>query len=193
MKVGNKYKEGIWSQTFADEEVVMAWEVRKHNKHGQWQRRNLLLTNRRIRTFYNTKLKRVWDVAKVKALTKNTLNGDIIEFAIHVDDEFDYRFLCNDREDIFNQIKSANYKLTGQIIPVYAVDGALDYYITSREDRLEGTAKGLPPDKYRIEDGTIVELQKLSSVSYSSLEDELELVILLGLRALTFQWCLFAT
>ena len=54
-----------------------------------------MLTNKRLRNFNGDRMKRLIDVTKIKAVTKNIYKGQLVDMAIHVKDEYDYRFACN--------------------------------------------------------------------------------------------------
>ena len=81
--------------------IVFSCLVSKQNRLGMWQKRNLLLTTRKLYNVYGAEFKRGIDIAKVKALTKNIQNGNTKDFIVHVDGEYDYRFSCPEREEVF--------------------------------------------------------------------------------------------
>ena len=111
-----------------------------------------MLTNKRLRNFNGDRMKRLIDVTKIKAVTKNIYKGQLVDMAIHVKDEYDYRFACNQREEIIQHLKQLldhivkNERTGKQGLPIYAVEGGLENYMTTQTDRADGTAKGLPPD-----------------------------------------------
>ena len=39
-------------------------------------------------------------ISKMKALSKSTQSGNL-EFVVHVKDEYDYRFVCDTRDELF--------------------------------------------------------------------------------------------
>jgi len=45
----------------------------------------------------------------MKALSKNTTPGND-EFVVHVADEYDYRFICPLREELFQSIKAVYFQ-----------------------------------------------------------------------------------
>lgn len=109
----------------------------------------MLITDKRLRSFNDTKCKRIIDLSKLKGFTKNHQNGDVTDFIIHVDGEYDYRYLCNDRDHVIQTLRALHYNLKQEKLPIYSVNGALEYYMTSKKDRLEGCAKGFPHEDMR--------------------------------------------
>lgn len=60
-----------------------------------------------MRTEFQRRIK----VAKMKALSKSTQAGNN-EFVVHVKDEYDYRFVCEKREELFEQLKACYFSIT---------------------------------------------------------------------------------
>ena len=52
-------------------------------------------------------------------------------------------------------------------LPVFGVEGKLEYYTTTEQDRIEKHAKGLPPQECRLldEEETIAEVLQVETVS----------------------------
>ena len=94
--------ELMMNQKHPDEDIVFIWGVRKRNKIGNWQSRNLMLTTKRLCNLDGHKLKRDIHISKLKGLTKVIKTGNEIDFTIHVDGQYDYRFSSSDREVIFD-------------------------------------------------------------------------------------------
>jgi len=46
----------------------------------------------------------------MKALSKSTEAGNF-EFVVHVKNEYDYRFICEQRDELFEQLKSCFFNL----------------------------------------------------------------------------------
>lgn len=82
----------------------------------------------------------------MKALTKSTEAGNT-EFIVHVKDEYDYRFICEMRDELFEQLKSCYFNLMNANLPIYGVPSKLKEYATSKKDIKSGTEK-LPPATY---------------------------------------------
>ena len=94
--------------------------------------------------------KRSIELSKIKALTKNIKKGNTSDFLVHVDGEYDYRFISNQREAIFKHIRESLFSFTTGELPIYGVDGGIEKYITKAKDRIKSQAKGLPPQEYRL-------------------------------------------
>ena len=94
--------EMMMKQKHPDEEIVFIWAVKKLNKQGIWQSRNLMLTTKRLCSLEGHKLKRDIHITKLKGLTKNVKASNAVDFIIHVDGEYDYRLNSNDREVILD-------------------------------------------------------------------------------------------
>ena len=86
----------------------------------------------------------------MKALTKSTEPGNT-EFIVHVKDEYDYRFICDLRDELFEQLKSCYFNLMNANLPIYGVPTKLKEYATSKKDIKAGTER-LPPATYQMHD-----------------------------------------
>ena len=82
----------------------------------------------------------------MKALTKSSDENNK-EFIVHVKDEYDYRFVCDLREELFEQLKSCYFNLMNQNLPIYGVPGKLKEFATSKKDIKNGNEK-LPPETW---------------------------------------------
>lgn len=82
------------------------------------------------------------------ALTKST-EANNKEFIVHVRGEYDYRFICELRDEMFEQIKACFFQLMNENLPVYGVPGKLKAHCTSKQDAKAGDDK-LPPDSFRL-------------------------------------------
>lgn len=107
------------------------------------------------------------------ALSKST-EKDNNEFVVHVKGEYDYRFICEMREEMFEQIKACFFHLMNANLPVYGVPGKLKPFCTSKQDVKSNTDK-LPPDSYRLRSEDIYEpiVESDASTDVSD-NDELE-------------------
>jgi len=68
---------------------------------------------------------------------------------VHVRGEYDYRFICELRDDMFEQIKACYFHLMNENLPVYGVPGKLKSHETSKNDAKAGLDK-IPPDSFRL-------------------------------------------
>jgi len=86
----------------------------------------------------------------MKALSKSTQTGNF-EFVVHVKDEYDYRFVCEKREELFEQLKACYFGIMNQNLPIYGVPSKLKDIATSKKDIKNGTER-MPPEQYRLRD-----------------------------------------
>ena len=68
---------------------------------------------------------------------------------MHVRGEPDYRFICDMRDEFFEQTKACFFHLQNDNVPVYGVPGALKEHCTSKKNAQAGQDK-IPPEGYRI-------------------------------------------
>jgi hypothetical protein len=80
----------------------------------------------------------------MKALSKSTVDKNN-EFVVHVKDEYDYRFVCEKREELFEQLKACYFSITNKNLPIYGVPSKLKDIATSKKDIKNGTER-MPPE-----------------------------------------------
>ena len=91
----------------------------------------------------------------MKALSKSTQSGNF-EFVVHVRDEYDYRFVCEKREELFEQLKACYFSITNSNLPIYGVSGKLKDIATSKKDIKNGQER-MPPPENRLKDEDLYE------------------------------------
>lgn len=91
----------------------------------------------------------------MKALSKSTQSGNL-EFVVHVKDEYDYRFVCDTRDELFEQLKACYFHLMNANLPIYGVPSKLKDIATSKKDIKSGTER-MPPEQYRLRDEDLYE------------------------------------
>ena len=74
------------------------------------QTRNFLLTTHQICNVKDKAFQRSIRLSKVMGLTKST-EANNKEFVVHVKGEYDYRFICEMREEMFEHIKACFFHL----------------------------------------------------------------------------------
>ena len=82
------------------------------------------------------------------AISKSTEESNK-EFVVHVRADYDYRFICELREELFEQIKACFFHLMNENLPVYGVPGKLAQYSTSKNDKKANVDK-VPPENFRL-------------------------------------------
>jgi len=113
----------------------------------------------------------------MKALSKSLEKGND-EFVVHIKDEYDYRFICELRDELFEQIKSCYFRIMNKNLPIYGLPGSqkLKDYCTAKKEISKGVEK-LPPETYllRNEDNfePVVDNASSTSASSGSFDDEL--------------------
>lgn len=106
----------------------------------------MLLTTENLCNVKDGTFKRNIRIPSLKGLTKST-DPDIQNFLIHVENEYDYEFVCKKRMKLFKAIKECYFALMNKNLPVYGVPGQLDEYLTTKSDLKKGEQR-LPPQKY---------------------------------------------
>ena len=84
----------------------------------------------------------------VMAISKSTEESNK-EFVVHVRADYDYRFICEMREELFEQIKACFFHLMNENLPVYGVPGKLAQHATSKNDKKANVDK-VPPENFRL-------------------------------------------
>ncbi|CDW73477.1 UNKNOWN [Stylonychia lemnae] len=131
-----------------NEKIIFSTGVIKYNRFGMKQERNLLLTNVYLSNLKKKTFQRKIPIVKVKAATKSTQEG-CLEFIVHVKQEYDYRFVCDERDEFFRALKKVYYDLNGENLPIYGPNTRLKDYATSKKDMKKG-AEIVPEENYRM-------------------------------------------
>ena len=92
--------------------------------------------------------KREIALRNVMAISKSTEESNK-EFVVHVRADYDYRFICEMREELFEQIKACFFHLMNENLPVYGVPGKLAQHATSKNDKKANVDK-VPPENFRL-------------------------------------------
>jgi len=108
------------------------------------------LTTEKLCNVKKNEFQRVIKIANVRGVTKSTTK-DNWEFVVHVRDEYDYRFICQVRDELFECLKQVYYLATGKNLPVFGVDGKLSNYATSKKD-VQQAKERMPEEQYRLHD-----------------------------------------
>ena len=121
---------------------------------------------------FNVVFQRNIRLQRVMALSKSTEAGNK-EFVVHVKGEYDYRFICDLRDEMFEQIKACYFHLMNENLPVYGVPGKLKQHCTSKQDAKAATDK-LPPDSYRLRNEDLYEPEQapVMTTQSNTLDDD---------------------
>ena len=98
--------------------------------------------------FFSEAFKREIALRNVMAISKSTEDGNK-EFVVHVRAEYDYRFICEMRDELFEQLKACYFHLLNTNLPVYGVPGKLAQHATSKND-MKANVDKVPPETYRL-------------------------------------------
>lgn len=158
------------------ESLVYSTKVLKFNRFGMKQERNLILTTHLLANIKRKEFQRKIRINTIRALSRSTIANDF-DFIVHVKDEYDYRFICEDREKLFTQIKAVYFNTCNKNLPIYDVPESLQKYATSKKDSKNNQEK-TPPDSMRNYDEDIYEPieasmpPRASNASNKSTDDE---------------------
>ena len=113
----------------------------------------MLLTTLRLINLKGTNIQRSIKLTQIQALTKSTEKGNF-NFLVHVEDAYDYGFICKEREALVEAIKSSYHNLLKRNLLIYGVKGKIERYVTPKKGKFDvRKAKGiLPPDEYILYD-----------------------------------------
>ena len=83
----------------------------------------------------------------MKALSRCSIEGSF-EFVVHVDGEYDYRFICQKREELFDSFKAVYFKIKNENLPIYSVPSKLKEFATTKKECAKNIVK-VPPEDFR--------------------------------------------
>jgi hypothetical protein len=61
-----------------------------------------------------------------------------MEFVVHVKDEYDYRFICENREEMFQSLKAVYFLQMNDNLPIFAIKENLKHFETSKKEAAKG-------------------------------------------------------
>jgi hypothetical protein len=119
------------------------------------QERNLLLTTSQLCNVKGKEFQRSIAIKKMRGLSKNTTPGND-EFVVHVSDEYDYRFICPLRDELFTSIKAVYFQAMNTNLPIYGTEKNLKEFATSKKD-VKDKVERIPPASCRLHDEDVYE------------------------------------
>lgn len=137
----------------------------KYNRFGMKQERYLLLTTHKLCNVKKREFQREIKINNINAMSKPQ-DPENKEFVCHVKDEYDYRFVCENREDLFTSLKAVYFLQTNNNLPIFAVPDSLKKWTTSKKDAKEGRAI-IPPKEYRLLEEDVYEPMNPNSTDNS--------------------------
>ena len=90
-----------------------------------------------------------------------------MEFIVHVKDEYDYRFICEERDELFEALKQCYFNFMNCSLLIFVVPSKLKEFATSKKDIKAGTER-LPPDSYVLPSENLFDPLTLSSSKSAS-------------------------
>ena len=87
---------------------------------GIVQERMFIVTTERLYNLKKNKLKRFININKLNGLSK-TMQAGKNEFAIHVQGEYDYRFICDRRDEVIEILKQRYIEVRNQNLPIFGI------------------------------------------------------------------------
>lgn len=148
--LGNKDYES----SFEEDEIVMySDKCQKINSMGLKQERYLVLTSTHVYNFRRKKMRRKIKIVDIGAII---LSEKVIkEFVLHVPKEYDYRYLCDSRNEFIDILKLRYANLDKEnTLKIFSVSDNLRIYTTTLSDKKYGLYK-LPEESKRKRDEEI--------------------------------------
>lgn len=136
----------IMNQFREDEVLHFSGNVTKFNKRDWKQERIFVITNLAVYNIKKHKVQRRILISDIDGITKST-DPRCFEFVIHVEVEYDYRFLTTERkrDDIFKVLKHCFYKIFEKNLPVFGVAYShLKDFTTSKNEAAKKISKKPP-------------------------------------------------
>ena len=131
----------------------MSCEIMKQNRFGFWQKRQLQLTTYRLLNLNGNFVNRNIPIEKIQALTKSTQENNK-NFIIHIEDDYDSVFKCEDRDDLVESIRKCYQERFKKDLQVYGINGKIEKFVTPKQGTMVDFRKAkstLPPDEYLID------------------------------------------
>ena len=100
-------------------------------------------------------------------MTKSTDQNNQ-EFIVHVKNEYDYRFVSESKDELFDHIKACYFHMMNANLPVYGVSGKVKDYETSKKD-VKGGVEKLPGDSYILRSEDLYEPIRATNDSQGAL------------------------
>jgi len=122
LKTNKKAWKALSQNSASNDEVLFSAKVTKINRKGKPQTRALLITSRHILNLMPNNYSNCNRCISMNLLHHISKSGETEEFAIHVSDEYDYRFKTPQFERIIEIMSKAYEKCTGATLQVDEVD-----------------------------------------------------------------------
>ena len=135
------------------ERFLIQCPIEKKNNWGVWQERRLVITDQAI---YNvkdcTQIQRKIKLSSIRALSRGTSLQGLLQFVIHVNDEYDYHLRALSADDftlVIVQLETVYVRYCAGQLPIYLVPEELEDFMTTKEKARDGDFV-LPPSKWLL-------------------------------------------
>jgi len=140
-----KALRAMTSNSAGNEKVLLSMKLLKINRKGKAQNRVLLITSRHIFNLMPdnfSKVNRCMDIGSLHHISKSARDS---EFAIHLVDEYDYRFKSPMYEQVVIVLKDAYHSVTGKDLDVEEVGAVEDLarQMLTKADLAKGSTRSL--------------------------------------------------
>jgi Unconventional myosin tail, actin- and lipid-binding len=143
------------------------------------QDRYFIVTTEKIYNLKKSKIKRSIAINDLSGISK-TLKGTRNEFTLHVNKEYDYRFMSERREEIIHILKQHFAERNGINLPIFGIDKVnLSDFTTTEKDKKRGMNR-FPPVQFRLiqenviqeRDTQMVKAEVMDQVAIESVMDD---------------------
>ena len=132
LKFAKDYK--ITNNITRDEEILFSDKIKKINKKGWNQDRNIILTDKAIYNLKKTSLKRRIDYKTIIGMSVSKISD---EFVIHCEDiDYDYQFNSKRKKTIIEIITKNYQAIKGDTLKLFEINLAkLNTFVTTKKDK----------------------------------------------------------
>lgn len=114
-----------------------------------------MITTEKVYNVKKAKVKRSIFISDLSGITK-TLKGTRNEFTLHVNKEYDYRFMSERRDEIINVLKITFAQKNGINLPIFGVEkNNLVDFTTTEKDKKRGQSR-FPPVQFRLKEENVL-------------------------------------
>lgn len=135
------------------ESIIFSCPIEKKNNWGVWQERRLVITDHAM---YNVKdgqaIQRRIRLNCINALSRCVHQEGLLQFVVHVRDEYDYHLRSLNADDltfIILQVETAYQNINKKDLPIYLVPEELEEHMTTKDKARDGEFT-LPPHQWLL-------------------------------------------
>ena len=131
------------------QKLLFADKIKKTNMFEWTQERTLVITNQAVFNIHKKEIKRQIQIKSISGLTKTVPPSKSLEFSIHVDADYDYRFSSQRREEIMDLIKRLYLIERAANCPIYHTTTKDLKEFTTTEKDFKKKISRVPTSEYR--------------------------------------------